>query len=172
MVFVVYMPVILGAFTLQTSPIFRALGPAWHLDVALLVGVGFTLIWGGQRALLLGFTTGLIHDALSSYTFGLNTFSKSLVVFVVLTLSRHTLSHNAMTQRLFACVAIGLDTVIRLVVLALLQARLLPLLEALRLLVPHILLGMIMMPWICQGLVVLARVLRLQPERGRRHVAL
>jgi rod shape-determining protein MreD len=166
------MPVILWAFALQISPILRAFGPAWHIDFALLVVVAFTLIWGGQRALLLGFITGLMHDALSSQVFGLNTLSKSLVGFVVLTLSRHTLSHNAMAQRLAACVAIGLDTCIRLVVLAVLQTRPLPLSDALRLMVPYLLLGMVTMPWICQGFVVLARALRLQPERGRRHVAL
>jgi rod shape-determining protein MreD len=171
MVFVLYIPAVLWAFALQTSPSVRALGPVWHIDFALLVVVAFALLWGGQQTLLIGFITGLIHDTLSSDLFGLNTLIKSLAGFVALTLSSHTLSHNAVTQGCVAGLAIGLDMLIRLAILSVLRAQPWPLIEAVHLTIPHVLLGMATMPWICKGLLVLARALRLSPERGRRNVA-
>lgn len=171
MVFVLYLPAVLWAFALQTSPSMRALGPGWHIDFALLVVVAFALLWGGRQALFIGFITGLIHDALSSDLFGLNTVIKSLAGFAVVALPSHALSHNVVTQGLVAGLAIGLDTLIRLVILSVLHARPLPLTDALRLMIPHVLLGMMAMPWICKGLLVLARALRLPRERGRHDVA-
>jgi rod shape-determining protein MreD len=171
MVFVLYIPAVLWAFALQTSSSVRVLGPGWHVDLALLVVIAFALLRGGPQALLLGFITGLIHDLISSDLFGLGILIKSLAAFVVLSLSSLTLWHSAVTQSLIAGLAISLATLIRFATLSTLRAQPLPIAEALHVVAPHVVLGMVIMPLMCKGLFVLERALHLSPKRGQRHVA-
>jgi rod shape-determining protein MreD len=163
--------VTLCTFGMQTHPVLRSMSPGGHLDLALLVVVGFTLLWGGQRALWFGFLVGLVHDALSSQWLGLNALSKSIVVFVVLNLSRTVHRQSPVVQSLFAAAAIGLDTSIRLFMLAVLQSQMVPLPVILRTILPHLLLGLILMPGLCAGLCLLAHTLRVLPEKGPGHAA-
>lgn len=163
--------VTLSTFVLQTHPVFRSISPGGHIDLALLVVVGFTLLWGGQRALCFGFMIGLVHDALSNQWLGLNALSKSIIVFLVLNWSRHVQQQSPVVQSLFAAAAIGLDTAIRLLMLAVLHSQIIPLAAILRTLLPHILLGLILMPGICAGLRLLAHTLRVLPEKGQGHAA-
>ncbi|MDH3601273.1 MAG: rod shape-determining protein MreD [Candidatus Tectomicrobia bacterium] len=163
--------VTLCTFVMQTHPVFRSISPGGHIDLALLVVVGFTLLWGGHRALWFGFVIGLVHDALSSQWLGLNALSKSIVVFIVLNLSRNVQQQSPVVQSLFAAAAIGLDTTIRLFMLAVLQSQIVPLAAVLHTLLPHLLLGLILMPGICAGLRLLAHILRVLPEKGQGNAA-
>ena len=62
---------VLLALLLQTSPLLFTVGPGLRVDLTLLVVVYFSLFGGGERALVLGFLTGLCQDALSSEVLGL-----------------------------------------------------------------------------------------------------
>jgi rod shape-determining protein MreD len=157
---------------LQTHPVFRSISPGGHIDLALLVVVGFTLLWGGQRALWFGFVIGLVHDALSSQWLGLNALSKSIVVFLVLNLSRNVQQQSPVVQSLFAAAAIGLDTATRWLILAVLHAQIIPLAAVLRTLLPHVLLGLILMPGICASLHRMGHILRVLPEKGQGNAAI
>jgi len=66
------MVAILIALLAQTSPLLGTVGSGLRVDFTLLVVVYFSLFWGGERALVLGFLAGLCHDALSSETLGVN----------------------------------------------------------------------------------------------------
>ncbi len=57
------MVAILLALLAQTSPLLFTVGSGLRVDLTLLVVVYFSLFWGGERALVLGFLTGLCHDA-------------------------------------------------------------------------------------------------------------
>jgi hypothetical protein len=85
--------------------------------------------------------------------------------------SRHVQQQSPVVQSLFAAAAIGLDTAIRLLMLAVLHSQITPLAAILRTLLPHILLGLILMPGICAGLRLLAHILRVLPEKGQGHAA-
>lgn len=161
----------LCTLAIQTHPIFRYLGPSGHVDLSLLLVVSFTLLWGGQRAIVFGFIIGLIHDTLSSEWLGLNALSKCLVVFVISMLARQTQSNNPIVQGIFAATASLLDASIRLVLLTLLQSHSLAPLRALHTVLLHTLLALIITPCICAALRALAQTLHIQPEKGSGNVS-
>src|SRR2546428_10448900 len=117
MVSVTSMVAILLALLAQTSPLLFTVGSGLRVDLTLLVVVYFSLFWSGGRALVLGFLTGLCHDALSSEVLGLSALSKSLTAFVVHTLSRNVQGQSLIAQVLFTALAVAVDTLGRLVVL-------------------------------------------------------
>ena len=164
--------VTLCVFIIQTHPVFRSLSPGLHLDLSLLVVISFALHWGGQRALWFGFATGLVFDALSSQWIGFNMLSKSVTVFVILVLSQNVQHQNPVIQSLFAAVAITLDSAIRLLLLAMFQSQFVALPAILRTLLPHLLLGVILMPIVSTGLRTLAQLLRAEPEKGQGNAAI
>ena len=157
--------VALCTLVIQTHPVLRHISPGGHVDLTLLVVVSFTLLWGGQRALIFGFMIGLIHDALSSEWLGLNALSKCLVVFIVSILARNAQYQSVIVQGIFAATAIVLDAGIRLVILALLQSQILSPLWAIQTLLLHMLLALFITPCICAALRILAQTLHIQPEK-------
>ncbi len=132
------MVAILLALLAQTSPLLFTVGSGLRVDLTLLVVVYFSLFWGGERALVLGFLTGLCHDALSSEVLGLSALSKSLTAFVI-----HTLSRNVQVQSLIV------DTLARLVVLVVFQLRTLAVPVVLSTFVQQLLLSVLLAPCVC-----------------------
>ena len=112
---------IVMAFVIQTSPLFFSVGSGWRVDLALVVVVYFSLFWDAQRALLVGFITGLCQDALSSELLGLSALSKSLSAFAVHALCRNVQAHSMIAQSLFVSLAVVVDTSVRLMVMVVLQ---------------------------------------------------
>ena len=169
---VFYILAVMAALALQSHDVFHRISGAWHVDLALLVMISGCLQWDERRALVFGLVTGLMHDALSSEAMGLNAVSKTVVAYAALLFSRHAQSQSPVLQSGFAAVATALDTVTRLLVLALFQSRFYPLAMILRVALPHALLGAICLPFIHTGLRAAMRPLRRRPEQGRRHVSL
>jgi rod shape-determining protein MreD len=167
MFLVLYSIAMLLACVIQTSPLFFAVDAGLHVDLTLLVVVYFSLFWGGQRALCLGFVTGLLQDALSSELLGLNALSKSLTAFVIYMLCRNVQTGSLMAQGLFTSVAILVDTLTRLTMMGVLQSHTFTLPTVLRTLLQQTLLGVPLLPCVCYGLEVLAQGLRLRPEKGQ-----
>ena len=149
---VVYMAAVLIALLAQTSPLLFTVGPGLRVDLTLVVVVYFSLFWGGERALVLGFLTGLCQDALSSEVLGLSALSKSLTAFVVYTLSRHVQVQSLMAQVLFTCLAVTVDTLARLVVMVVFQLHMLALPIVLSTFVQQTLLSVLLAPCVCYGL--------------------
>jgi rod shape-determining protein MreD len=160
-----YAIAILLAFLAQTSPLLATVGSALRVDLLLLVVVYFSLFWHGQRPVLLGFLTGLLQDALSSEVLGLNALSKSLAAFAVYTLCRNVQTHSLMAQGLFTCLAIGIDTLGRLLVMIIFQLNTFEPRMVLSTLVPQTVLSLLLVPLVCRGLQALARGLRVRPEK-------
>src|SRR6266487_6468876 len=102
----VYVTAVLLALLAQTSPLLFTVGPGLRVDLTLMVMVYFSLFWGWKRALVLGFLTGLCHDALSSEVLGLSALSKTLTAFVVHTLSRNVQVQSLIAQILFMALAV------------------------------------------------------------------
>src|SRR5262245_14641632 len=148
MVSVTSMVAILLALLAQTSPLLFTVGSGLRVDLTLLVVVYFSLFWGGERALVLGFLTGLGHDALSSEVLGLSALSKSLTAFVVHTLSRNVQVQSLIAQVLFTGLAVAVDTLARLVVLVV-QLRTLALPVMLSTFVQQLLLSVLLAPCVC-----------------------
>ena len=123
MVSVTSLMAILLALLAQTSPLLFTVGSGLRVDLTLLVVVYFSLFWGGERALVLGFLAGLCHDALSSEVLGFSALSKSLTAFVVHTLSRNVQVQSLIAQVLFTTLAVTVDTLARLIVLVVFQLR-------------------------------------------------
>src|SRR5438552_10629062 len=98
------------ALLAQNSPLLFTVGAGLRVDLILMVVVYFSLFWGWKRALVLGFLTGLCHDALSSEVLGLSALSKSLTAFVVHTLSRNVQGQSLIAQVLFTALAVAVDT--------------------------------------------------------------
>jgi len=171
MFLVFYLIAVMVASVIQTSPLFFAVDAGLHVDMTLFVVVYFSLFWGGQRALCLGFVTGLLQDALSSELLGLNALSKSLTAFVVYMLCRNVQTGSLIAQGLFTSVAVLLDTLTRLTMMGVLQSHTFTLSIVLSTLVQQLLLGILLMPCICYGLEALAHSLRLHPEKGQSHAA-
>ena len=109
-----YVLAVIVALVLQTHVVFHGVSVVWHVDLALLVMVSGCLQWQARRALLFGFITGLVYDALSSDIMGLNAVSKAVVAYVAWWFSRHVQSHNLILQSGFAALATALDTTTRL----------------------------------------------------------
>src|SRR6266446_10363016 len=152
MVSVTSMVAILIALLAQTSPLLFTVGSGLRVDLTLLVVVYFSLFWGVERALVLGFLTGLCHDALSSEVLGLSALSKSLTAFVVHTLSRNVQVQSLIAQVLFTCVAVAVDTLARLVVMIVFQLPLLAWPIIVSTFVQQTLLSLLLAPCVCYGL--------------------
>ena len=149
MVSVTSLVAIVIALLAQTSPLLFTVGPGLRVDLTLLVVVYFSLFWGGERALVMGFLTGLCHDALSSEVLGLSALSKSLTAFVVHTLSRNVQAQSLIAQVLFTSLAVAVDTLARLVVMVVFQLRTLALPVVLSTFVQQLLLSVLLAPCIC-----------------------
>ncbi|WP_089937541.1 rod shape-determining protein MreD [Candidatus Entotheonella palauensis] len=162
-----YFLAVIVALVLQTHLVFRDISVVWHVDLALLVMVSGCLQWKERRALVFGFVTGLMHDALSSDVMGLHAVSKAVVAYAALLLSRNVESHSLVLQSGFAALATALDTVTRLFVLAVFQSRVYPLPMMLQVVIPHALLAAVCMPLIHMGLRTAMQVLHLRPEQGQ-----
>jgi rod shape-determining protein MreD len=117
----VYVTAVLLALLAQTSPLLFTVGSGLRVDFTLMIVVYFSLFWGWKRALILGFLTGLCQDALSSEVLGLSALSKTLTAFVVHTWSRHVHVQSLTVQVLFTCLAVAVDTLVRLVMLIVFQ---------------------------------------------------
>jgi rod shape-determining protein MreD len=162
---------ILLACIIQTSPLFFAVDAGFHVDLTLLVVVYFSLFWGGQRVLYLGFVTGLLQDALSSELLGLNALSKSLTAFVIYMLCHNVQTGSLMAQGLFTSIAILIDTLTRLTLMGVLQSHTFTLPTVLSTLLQQTLLAVPLLPCVCYGLETLAEALRLRPEKGQGNAA-
>ncbi len=163
-----YFLVAIIALVLQTHLVFRGVSAGWHVDLALLIVVCGCLQWEERRALIFGFVTGLLHDALSSDMMGLNAVSKATTAFVVLLLSRNIQVHSRLLTSGLAALAVSLDTVIRLLLLAVFQSRSFPLSMILQVVMPHAMLGAALMPFVHNSLRGLIQVLHLNTEQGQR----
>ncbi len=162
-----YFLAVIVALVLQTHSVFHGISVAWHVDLALLVMVSGCLQWEERRALIFGFATGLMHDALSSDVMGLHAMSKAVVAYASVLLSRHVQSHSLVLQSGFAALATALDTATRLFVLAMFQSRAYPLFMILQVVIPHVLLGAVFMPLIHTGLHATMQALNLRSAPGQ-----
>lgn len=166
---VLYAGVLFGALLLETSPLLFTVGAAIRLDLTLLVVVYVSLFWGGERAFVLGFIAGLCQDALSSEVLGLQALSKSVVAFVIHVLCRNVQVQSVIAQVLFTCLAITVDTVVRLVVLVVFQLQTLAFSIVLSTWLQHILLSAVLAPLVYRGLQALVKKGQIRQEKGRGH---
>ena len=143
------MMAILIALLAQTSPLLFTVGSGLRVDLTLLVVVYFSLFGSGERALVMGFLTGLCHDALSSEVLGLSALSKSLTAFVVHSLSRNVQVQSLIAQVLFTSLAVAVDTLARLVVMVVFQLRALAFPVVLSTFVQQLLLSVLLAPCVC-----------------------
>jgi len=164
---VFYFLAVIVVLVLQTHVVFHEVSVVWHVDLALLVMVSGCLQWEERRALVFGFITGLMYDALSSDVMGLHAVSKVVVAYTTLLLSRHIQPHSLVLQSGFAALATALDTAARLFVLAIFQSRVYPLSMIVQVVLPHALLGAVCMPLIHTGLRVTLQALHLRPTPGQ-----
>lgn len=162
----VYVVAVLLSLLAQTSPLLFTVGPGLRVDLSLMVVVYFSLFWGGERALVLGFLTGLGQDALSSEVLGLSALSKTLTAFVVHTVSRHVQVQSLMAQVLFTCLAVVVDTLARLVVLLVFQLPTLALPIVCSTFVQQTLLSILWAPCVYYGLQSAMQYGQIRPDKG------
>jgi rod shape-determining protein MreD len=162
----VYVTAVLLALLVQTSPLLFTVGPGLRLDLALMVVVYFSLFWGGERALVLGFLTGLCQDAVSSEVLGLSALSKTLTAFVAHTLSRNVQVQSLIVQVLFTCLAVAVDTLTRLVVLLVFQVPTLALPIVFSTFVQQTLLSILLAPCVYYGLQSAMQYGHIRPDKG------
>jgi rod shape-determining protein MreD len=162
----VYVTALLLALLAQTSPLLFTAGPGLRVDLALMVVVYFSLFWGGERALVLGFLTGLCQDALSSEMLGLGAFSKTLTAFAVYTLSRHVQAQSLIAQVLFTGLAVAVDTLARLAVMLVFQLPLLALPIVFSTFVQQTLLSVLLAPCVYYGLQSAMQYGHIRPDKG------
>ena len=162
----VYVTAILLSLLVQTSPLLFTVGPGLRVDLTLIVVVYFSLFWSGERALVLGFLTGLGQDALSSEVLGLSALSKTLTAFVVHTLSRHVQVQSLMAQVLFTCLAVVVDTLARLVVLLVFQLPTLAWPLVCSTFVQQTLLSVLWAPCVYYGLHSVMQYGQIRPDKG------
>jgi rod shape-determining protein MreD len=162
----VYVVAVLLSLLAQTSPLLFTVGPGLRVDLSLMVVVYFSLFWSGERALVLGFLTGLGQDALSSEVLGLSAFSKTLTAFVVHTLSRNVQAQSLIAQVLFTCLAVVVDTLARLVVLMVFQLPTLALPIVCSTFVQQTLLSILWAPCIYYGLQSAMQYGQTRPDKG------
>ena len=160
---------ILLALLAQTSPLLFTVGSGLRVDLTLLVVVYFSLFWGGERALVLGFLTGLCHDALSSEVLGLSALSKSLTAFVVHTLSRNVQVQSLIAQVLFTALAVAVDTLARLVVLVVFQLCTLALPVVLSTFVQQLLLSVLLAPCVYYVLQMAVKPGHVRQDKRQSH---
>ncbi|MBM3222496.1 MAG: rod shape-determining protein MreD [Candidatus Tectomicrobia bacterium] len=163
---VVYAAAVVMALLAQTSPLLFTVGPGLRVDLTLVVVVYVSLFWGGERALLAGFLTGLGQDTLSSDVLGLHAFSKSLTAFVVHTLSRHVQSQSLIAQVVFACLAVLIDTLAHLVVMVVFQLPMLPGAVVFSTFVQQTCLSMLIAPCVCYTLQRAMHYGRVRQDKG------
>jgi rod shape-determining protein MreD len=130
-----------------------------------MVVVYFSLFWGGERALVLGFLTGLCQDTLSSEMLGLGALSKTLTAFVVHTLSRHVQVQSIMVQVLFTGLAVAVDTLARLMVLLVFQLSTLALPIVCSTFVQQLLLSILLAPCVYYGLQSAMQYSHIRPDK-------
>lgn len=70
-------------------------------DMILLVSVYAGLTGGKNRGVAVGAISGLIQDSMSVGIFGINTFSKGLIGYILGNIRDKILSENAVTQTFF-----------------------------------------------------------------------
>jgi rod shape-determining protein MreD len=162
----VYVTAVLLALLAQTSPLLFTAGPGLRVDLAVMVVVYFSLFWGGERALVLGFLTGLCQDSLSSEMLGLGAFSKTLTAFAVYTLSRHVQAQSLIAQVLFTGLAVAVDTLARLAVMLVFQLPLLALPIVFSTFVQQTLLSVLLAPCVYYGLQSAMQYGRIRPDKG------
>jgi rod shape-determining protein MreD len=162
----VYVTAVLLALLVQTSPLLFTVGPGLRLDLTLMVVVYFSLFWGGERALVLGFLTGLCQDAVSSEVLGLSALSKTLTAFVTHTLSRNVQVQSLTVQVLFTCLAVAVDTLTRLVVLIVFQVPTLALPIVFSTFVQQTLLSILLAPCVYYGLQSAMQYGHIRPDKG------
>lgn len=162
---VLYIITVLIAFLVQTSPLLNTIGSGWRIDLALLVVVYFSLFWNGQRTLVLGFTTGLLQDALSSETLGVNSLSKTLVVFMLQSLCRNIQIDSPIAQGLFACLAVAIDTFARITIMLMFQLNAFEPRVVLLTMMQQTVLSLFIIPFICRAIQTLEYGLRIR-QRG------
>ena len=115
---------------------------------------------------MLGFLTGLGQDALSSEVLGLSALSKTLTAFVVHTLSRHVHVQSLTVQVLFTCLAVAVDTLVRLVVLLVFQLPSLALPVVFSTFVQQTLLSILLAPCVYYGLQRVMQYGHIRPHKG------
>ena len=169
MVSVASIVAILIALLAQTSPLLGTVGSGLRVDFTLLVVVYFSLFWGGERALVLGFLAGLCHDALSSEVLGLSALSKSLTAFVVYTVSRNVQAQSRIVQILFTSLAVAVDTLARLVVLIVFQLHTLALPVVLSTFVQQLLLSVLLAPWVYYVLQMVVKHSHVRQDKRPSH---
>lgn len=157
------MMAIVIALLAQTSPLLFTVGSGLRVDLTLLVVVYFSLFGSEERALVMGFLTGLCHDALSSEVLGLSALSKSLTAFVVHSLSRNVQVQSLIAQILFTSLAVAVDTLARLVVMVVFQLRTLAFSVMLSTFVHQLLLSVLLAPCVCYVLQLVVK-----PAHGRQ----
>ena len=162
----VYVVAVLLSLLVQTSPLLFTVGPGLRMDLSLMVVVYFSLFWGGERALVLGFLAGLGQDALSSEVLGLSALSKTLTAFVVHTLSRHVQVQGLMAQALFTGLAVVVDTLARLVVLMVFQLPTLAWPIVCSTFVQQTLLSILWAPCVYYGLQSAMQYGQIRPDKG------
>jgi rod shape-determining protein MreD len=161
---------ILAALLLQTSPLLFTVGSELRIDVTLLVVVYFSLFWSGPRALGVGFVAGLCQDVLSSGSLGLHAFSKSLSAFAVHMLCRNVQVQHALAQSVFTCLALVVETLAYLLVMAMFQFNTLSFqMVFLHTFAQQTLLSVCCTPVVCYGLQALAQGLQVRPEKSQGH---
>lgn len=157
---------ITGVLLIQTSPWLAPLDSGWRIDVTLLVVVYYGLFWRGERALVLGFLTGLGQDALSSEVLGLHALSKTLTVFMVQTACRNVQVHSVIAQVVFTGLAIVVDTAARTLAMLLFQLQTFEPELFLPTLVHQTVVSLCLGPVVCRSLHALARSFRLRQGKG------
>lgn len=162
----IYMGAVALALLAQTSPLLFTVGSSVRVDVSLLLVVYVSLFWGGERALVSGFMTGLCQDALSSNVLGLHACSKSLTAFVVHIWSRHVEAQSLMAQGLFTSLAVAVDTGVRLLLMLVLQLPMVALPFVLRTYVHQTLLSLLVAPCVCYSLQWAMRLGHVRPDKG------
>jgi len=169
MVSIAYIVAVLVALLMQTSPLLFTVGPGLRVDLTLLVVVYFSLFGSWERALVLGFLTGLCQDALSSEVLGLSALSKSLTAFAVHTLSRNVQVQSLIAQTLFTSLAVAVDTLARLVVLVVFQLHTLALPLLLSTFVQQLLLSVLLAPCVCYVLQMAVTQGSVRQDKGQSH---
>lgn len=166
-----YIIAVFGAFVLQTNAFFFRVGSGLRVDFALFVVMYFSLFWGGTRALLIGFLTGLLQDALSSELLGLNALSKMATAFVLYSLGRNMQVNSVIAHVFFTGLTILVDTVTRLVVMGVLQSHTFTVTTMVSTFVQQTLLSLALLPVVFIGLHALARSLRIDHNAGQGDAA-
>jgi rod shape-determining protein MreD len=164
-----YIAAVLSALLMQTSPLLFTVGPGVRVDLTLLVVVYFSLFEGRERALVLGFLTGLCQDTLSSEVLGLSALSKSLTAFVVHALSRNVQVQSLIAQILFTSLAVAVDTLARLVVMVVFQLHLPAFPVVVSTFVPQLLLSALLAPCVCYALQLAVKHAHVRQDKGPSH---